>query len=129
MRRGDQHVKAAPRTASAIREAAKRGDYRAPKSAPVPLASILPDVLAEHGVLRQVRRAEVVDLWPDMVGEHVARVTRATGVDEATLFVEVRSSAWLMELNMMKGDFLQRVNERLEDVPLEKIVFVLAETQ
>jgi predicted nucleic acid-binding Zn ribbon protein len=43
--------------------------------------------------------------------------------------VEVRTSAWLTELNMMRGDFLRRVNERLPKTPLERIVFVLAETQ
>jgi predicted nucleic acid-binding Zn ribbon protein len=71
---------------------------------------------------------EVLDLWPGIVGEPLAQVTRARGVEDATLFVEVRSSAWLMELNMMRGEFLERVNARLADVPLERIVFVLAET-
>ena len=58
----------------------------------------------------------------------MAAVTHAKVVVEGALFVEVRTSAWLMELNMMKGDFLQRVNERLPETPLERIVFVLAET-
>jgi predicted nucleic acid-binding Zn ribbon protein len=49
-------------------------------------------------------------------------------VSDATLVVEVRSSGWLMELNMMKGDLLARVNERMADAPLERLVFVLAET-
>ena len=30
---------------------------------------------------------------------------------------------------MMKDDFLERVNERLGDVALDRIVFVLAETE
>jgi predicted nucleic acid-binding Zn ribbon protein len=71
----------------------------------------------------------VLDVWPELVGEHVARVTRARSVSDATLFVEVRTSAWLMELNMMKGEFLERVNARLPEAPLERIVFVLAETE
>jgi len=50
------------------------------------------------------------------------------GLDEDALFVEVRSSAWLMELSMMKDDFLERVNARLGEAPIERIVFVLAET-
>jgi hypothetical protein len=33
-----------------------------------------------------------------------------------------------MELNMMKGDFLVRVNERMPETPMTRIVFVLAET-
>ena len=89
---------------------------------------MLAAVLERHGVKEQVERMSVLDLWPELVGEHVAHVTRAKSVSEATLFVEVRTSAWLMELNIMKGEFLARVNERLGDVPVERIVFVLAET-
>ena len=95
---------------------------------PVRVGSVLAALLEKHGVKEQVERMSVLDLWPELVGEHVAEVTKAKGVSEATLFVEVRTSAWLMELNIMKGEFLVRVNERLGDVPLERIVFVLAET-
>jgi len=70
----------------------------------------------------------VLELWPEIVGEQLARVTRAKGVDEAALFVEVRSSAWLSELSMMKDHFLERVNARMGDADIERIVFVLAET-
>jgi len=95
---------------------------------PVRVDSVLAALLEKHGVKEQVERMSVLDLWPELVGEHVAEVTNAKGVSEATLFVEVRTSAWLMELNIMKEEFLVRVNERLGDVPLERIVFVLAET-
>ena len=97
-------------------------------SGPIRVGTVLSAVLEKHGVKEQVERMSILELWPELVGEHVAQVTRARGVSDATLFVEVRTSAWLMELNIMKGDFLSRVNERLEDVPLERIVFVLAET-
>lgn len=90
---------------------------------------MLERVLEKHGVREQVQRMGVLDLWPDIVGEHLEKVTRAKGVSDATLYVEVRSSAWLMELNMMRGEFLERVNERMVEVPLKRIVFVLAETE
>ena len=98
------------------------------KTGPVRLADVLGNVLEEHGLQDQVKQMGVVELWPELVGEHVAAVTHAKVVVDGALFVEVRTSAWLMELNMMKGDFLQRVNERLPETPLERIVFVLAET-
>ena len=103
---------------------AGRGGGGGPKK----VDGLLEGLLKKHGVEDQVRRMDVLELWPEIVGEHVAGVTKAKGVDEATLFVEVRSSAWLMELNMMKGEFLRRVNERLPETPLERIVFVQAET-
>jgi len=98
------------------------------KTGPKPIANVLGNVLQQHGLEDQVKRMEVLELWAEVVGEHIAGATRAKGVSEATLFVEVRSSGWLMELNMMKGELLGRVNERLPETPLERIVFVLAET-
>jgi predicted nucleic acid-binding Zn ribbon protein len=99
------------------------------KMGPIQIGAVLADVLEEHGVQKQIERMGVLELWPEIVGEQLSNVTRAKTVDDAALLVEVRSSAWLMELNMMRGEFLQRVNERLEDAPLERIVFVLAETE
>ena len=93
------------------------------------MGALLAAVLDRHGVRDQVRRMEVLELWPEIVGEDLAKVTRARAVEDKALFVEVRSSAWLMELNMMKRDFLARVNERVEDAPFERVVFALAETE
>jgi len=99
------------------------------RGGPQRVDAVLSGVLEKHGVRKQVERMSVLDLWPEIVGEQLATVTRAKGVEDATLFVEVRSSAWLMELSMMKDDFLESVNKRLAEVPLERIVFVLAETE
>ena len=107
----------------------RREDRDVKSGGPVKVDAVLSRLLDKHGVKKQVERMGVLDLWDGLVGEHVAAVTKAKGVSDATLFVEVRTSAWLMELNMMKRDFLQRVNEAMPDVPLEKIVFVLAETE
>ena len=99
---------------------ARRGPTRVDK--------VLAEVLEKSGVRKQVERIGILELWPEIVGEQLARVTRVRGLDEDALFVEVRSSAWLMELSMMKDDFLERVNARLGEDALERIVFVLAET-
>jgi predicted nucleic acid-binding Zn ribbon protein len=96
---------------------------------PTRLGVVLDGVLQRHGLQDQVRRMGVLDVWPEIVGEHIASVTRARVVSDAALIVEVRTSAWLMELDMMKGELLGRVNERLPETPLERIVFVLAETK
>lgn len=99
------------------------------RSGPTRVDAVLSELLEKHGVREQVRRMEVLELWPQIVGEGLASVTQAKGVDDVTLLVEVRNSAWLTELSMMREDFLERVNERLGDVPFERIVFVQAETE
>lgn len=95
---------------------------------PVSLGSVLGQVLQQHGLDEQVRQMGAVDVWAEAVGGHIAAVTKARVVSDGAIIVEVRSSGWLMELNMMKGELLARLNERVPETPLERIVFVLAET-
>ncbi len=83
--------------------------------------------LEEAGMTEQVRRQDVLEAWPDLVGEAIAAVTHARSLSVGTLFVEVRSSPWLMELEMMKADILRRLNAGREDSLIERIVFVLGE--
>lgn len=94
---------------------------------PVRVGQLLEEFLERKGVRAQVERVVVLDEWAERVGEGIARVTRPRSVSEGTLFVEVRSSAWLMELNMMKQEILARLNAGREGARIEKLVFVLEE--
>ncbi len=96
-------------------------------SGPEKVSEVLGGFLKKSGLRESVLRAGAVEEWDDRVGEAIARVTRAQGVREATLIVEVRSSSWLMELNLMKEEILRRVNEGRTEALIAKIVFVLAE--
>ena len=95
--------------------------------APVRVGDVLSAFLDRAGVREQLERTSVLDEWPSRVGEGIAAVTRPRSVTDSTLVVEVRSSAWLLELNMMKADVLRRLNEGREEAHIEKIVFVLGE--
>jgi predicted nucleic acid-binding Zn ribbon protein len=105
-----------------------RENHGVTSSRPVRVDAVLAHVLEKAGVDKQVKRMSLVELWPEVVGEKLAAVTRVKGVDEDALFVEVRSSAWIMELSLMKDRILERVNARLEEAPIGRIVFVQAET-
>jgi predicted nucleic acid-binding Zn ribbon protein len=93
---------------------------------PEKVGNLLEGFLRKKGLRAPLRQAEAVEDWDDRVGEAIAGVTRAQGVRQGTLIVEVKSSAWLMELDFMKREILQRVNRDREEAPIEKIVFVLA---
>ena len=105
----------------------KSGSKKGKNEGPERIGEILGGFLKKAGLRETVLRAEAVEEWDDRVGEAIAGVTRAQGVREATLIVEVRSSSWLMELNLMKSEILRRVNEGRTEALIEKLVFVLAE--
>ncbi len=97
------------------------------KVEPQRVSEVLGAFLEKKGLRESFLRAEAVGEWDSRVGEAIAKVTRAQGVRRATLIVEVRSSSWLMELNLMKDEILRRVNEDRKEARIENIVFVLAE--
>ncbi len=92
------------------------------------VGDLVGELLERKGLGTQIRRMGALDAWEEAVGEKIAGVTRARSVAASTLFVEVRSSAWLNELSLMKEALLERVNTALErDGAIDRIVLTLME--
>lgn len=101
------------------------GQARRSDEGPRKLSDLLPDFLEKSGVQDDLERQSALAEWDERVGDRIAEVTHPRSVSDSTLIVEVRSSAWLMELNMMKGEILDRVNADRE-TPIAKLVFVMS---
>ena len=91
----------------------------------VRVRDILPGLLRRLGIAKEVASQEALAAWGPAVGPHIAAVTRATAVAHGVLFVSVRSSAWLSELNMMKRELLRKLNAGCTEGRIERIVFRL----
>ena len=98
------------------------------EAGPIRVGDLLDDILAKRGVGTQIRRIGALDVWSEAAGEKISEVTQARAVAASTLFVEVRSSAWLMELSLMKEALLERVNAELgREGTIDRIVLTLME--
>ena len=82
--------------------------------------------LDRAGLSAKVEAASALTDWAPRVGPQIAAVTEALRVSEGTLFVAVSTSAWLMELNLMKGDLMRHLNAGKTDGKVRQIVFVMA---
>jgi len=97
------------------------------RKGPERVGDLLGGFLEKKGLREALDRVDAAGEWHERVGDAIGGVTKARGVSGTTLFVEVKSSAWLMELNLMKEEILNRVNEGRDQSLIERIVFVLAE--
>ena len=103
-------------------------DLRVNNAGPTRVGDLLGNLLEKSGLGTQILRLGALDVWSDAVGEKIAEVTEAKTVVASTLFVEVRSSAWLMELSLMKKALLERVNAGLGgEGTIDRIVLTLME--
>ena len=86
---------------------------------------------ALHGILTQLDsggRFELVRLiriWPEMVGEAIARRTEVSSVKFHTAVIKVVGAMWIQELNLMKPQILGRLRDALGDDSVRDLRFVL----
>ncbi|MDH3733457.1 MAG: DUF721 domain-containing protein [Gemmatimonadota bacterium] len=97
------------------------------RARPLPVGNLLDGVFERLGIRERVEKAKTADRWGEIVGPHIARVTKVGRIRGGTLFVEVAGAAWMTELNMMRRTLLRRLNEDREQGRIERIMFVQAE--
>lgn len=122
MHQGDR-----PRRAGSEKRAqgAPRGRGAGDGGRPQLVRELLDTYLERAGLRAGVAAAAVFSEWPELVGPGIADVTRVERVSDGVLVVAVRTSAWLMELNMMKRHLLARVNAGRGEGRFRQIVFVM----
>jgi len=93
---------------------------------PERLADLLSQFLKRRGLDARVRQSAVLEEWPTLVGPEIATVTRPVSIAaDGTLFVAVRSHAWMSELTMMERELLASVNRITGDTPILKLRWTL----
>lgn len=99
---------------------------RDPKSGqPQSVGDVLAKFLDRKGLAHKVEAAAVIPEWAERVGPQIAAVTEPLRLSEGTLVVAVRTSAWLMELNLMKAELMRHVNAGQRGGRIDQIVFVM----
>jgi predicted nucleic acid-binding Zn ribbon protein len=106
----------------------KGADLRMNDAGPTRVGDLLDEQLGKKGLGLQIQRIGALEVWSAAVGAKISDVTEAKTVVASTLFVEVRSSAWLMELSLMRRALLGRVNAELGgEGTIDRIVLTLME--
>lgn len=71
------------------------------------------DYLNLRGLMKEIRAETLQSQWTELVGQRIAERTRPEGIYERTLVVEVVSSAWLHELNLLRHSILMSLIEKV----------------
>lgn len=90
----------------------------------VPIGDALRAVLAESGLAQQWQQREILEAWPDLVGEPIARQAKPTQLSSGVLTVEVSHPAWLSELERYhKQAILERLRARFPSHKIRALRF------
>ena len=81
------------------------------KRKPERIGDALASFLDRSGLGERVEQATIVPEWPSLVGEQIAAVTEPIMIArDGTLFVAVKTNAWMTELSLMEPQLLVALN-------------------
>ena len=85
------------------------------------VAHIVNGVLDARGWRGKVLEQMSVEIWPEVVGETIARHTLALKFKNGVLFVRARSPQWTQELHFQEARIVARLNGRLRHNLVQRI--------
>jgi predicted nucleic acid-binding Zn ribbon protein len=91
---------------------------------PQQIGGALQDILSRIDNEGHFEIVRLVRLWPEVVGEVIARRTEIMGLKFHTGVVRVSGAMWIQELNLMKPQILRRVREAMGNDTVRDLRFV-----
>jgi hypothetical protein len=70
----------------------------------------LPRALKSLGISRRTREAQALWLWPEVIGEHLAKESHALKLTGGTLLVTASSPALAHQLHLERTMLIERLN-------------------
>jgi predicted nucleic acid-binding Zn ribbon protein len=100
----------------------RKRDPNEKKRKPEPLGKVVGSFLKDSKLEHRVEQAAVVPEWELLVGKQIAKVTKPISVTaDGTLFVAVKTNAWMTELSLMEPQLLRALNAKTGRTRVRKI--------
>ena len=88
------------------------------------LGHILQAYVRDLGIEKPLKRYDAMTIWPEVVGEKIAKVTHPLRFDNGKLFVQVKTPSWRNELVFHKAHILEELNKQIGEPVVDDIVLI-----
>ena len=88
---------------------------------PEQVNAVLERVLSSLNLGLKVKQYRIWDVWNSVVGEAIARQAQPQQIRAMVLWVNVSSSTWMQQLEFMKRQIVERINERIGEKVISDI--------
>jgi len=89
------------------------------------IGGTIQDLLANLDTGSHFEFVRLIRLWPEVVGETIARRTEVSSLKFHTAVVKVSTAMWIQELNLMRPQILSRVKAAMRNDAVRDLRFVL----
>lgn len=87
--------------------------------------NVLQKTLQDLDLNYKVKEQRVLKVWSEVIGDKLKKHTKASYINQGTLFVAVNNSTWAHQLLFLKEDLISRLNQQLDQEIVQDIRFKL----
>ena len=80
---------------------------------PAPLGGVLKEALKASNIDVDLELYGLWELWPDAVGPVIGKNARPAAIKGKLLLVNVSSAPWIQQLQYLKEELIQKLNQAL----------------
>jgi predicted nucleic acid-binding Zn ribbon protein len=102
----------------------KRTDYTSRKKEATPLQEAIQELLSAYRLKDKFDERVVIQAWPEMMGQTVAKRTSSLFVKDKKLFVKLSSSPVKKELMMNRSKVMAIIEKQFGKGIIEELVFL-----
>ena len=100
----------------------RKRDPNEKRRKPEAVGNIVGAFLKDSKLAARVEQATVIPEWELLVGKQIAKVTKPISVTaDGTLFIAVKTNAWMTELSLMEPQILRALNVKAGRTRVRKI--------
>ncbi len=87
------------------------------------IATGISSVLSSLGIGGKIKQYEMLEAWPEIVGEQIAKVATAERLTDGKLFVHVEQAVWRNEMVFLKKELIEKINRAMHQEIVHDIIF------
>jgi len=89
----------------------------------MPIKRVLEDYFKKKKWQKKIKVYQIINSWGDVVDKKIAQHSQPIKIQGETLFLRVKSNVWANELNLRKGEIINKINLKIGEKAISEILF------
>ena len=95
----------------------------------VPFKTALEKFLKEKKWSKKIKGYQIISNWENLAGKEIAQSSQPIKIQDKCLFLAVKSNVWANELNLRKGELIEKINQEAGGKIISNILFKTRRSQ
>jgi len=95
----------------------------------IPFKQALEEFFKEKKWSKKIKGYQIISNWENLVGKEIAQSSQPIKIQDKCLFLAVKSNVWANELNLRKGELIEKINQEAGEKIISNILFKTRRSQ